>query len=62
MLGSSVRYLPGLALVGVAGVLYSRAGYGPFGDAQQRAEPCAFNRYAHDAMPRSAWSGQPPSC
>jgi hypothetical protein len=37
MVRSSVRYPPGLALVGLAGVLYSRAGYDPFGDAQQRA-------------------------
>jgi hypothetical protein len=49
MIRSSVRYLPGLALVGVAGVLYSRAGYAPFGDAQQRVKPCAFTRCANDA-------------
>jgi hypothetical protein len=49
MMRSSARYLPGLVLVGLAGVLYSRAGYGPFGDAEQRAKPCTFTRCAHNA-------------
>jgi hypothetical protein len=29
MIRSRVRYLPGLALLSLAGVLYIRAGYGP---------------------------------
>lgn len=41
--------MAGLALVGLVGILYNRAGYDPFGDAQQRAKPCAFTRCAHDA-------------
>ena len=51
MIRSSVRYLLGLALIGLAGVLYSRAGYGPFGGAEQRAEPCTFTRCDHNASP-----------
>jgi hypothetical protein len=46
---SPLRYLPGLALVVLAAVLYSRAGYGPFGDPAQRARPCTVSRCAHNA-------------
>jgi hypothetical protein len=49
MILSLLRYLPGLVLIGLAAVLYSRAGYGPFGDPAQRARPCTVSRCAHNA-------------
>lgn len=35
---SATPNLPGLALMSLAAVLFSRAGYGPFGDPAQRAK------------------------
>jgi hypothetical protein len=49
MILSLLRYLPGLALIGLAAVLYSRKGYGPLGDPAQRAKPCTVSRCAHNA-------------
>jgi hypothetical protein len=46
---SLLRYLSGLALVVLAAVLYSRKGYGPFGDPAQRVKPCTVSRCAHNA-------------
>jgi hypothetical protein len=46
---AKLRYLPGLALAALAGLLYSRAGHGPFGDPAQRSRPCEATRCAHNA-------------
>jgi hypothetical protein len=46
---SPLRYLPGLGLIVLAAVLYSRKGYGPFGGPAQRSKPCTVSRCAHNA-------------
>jgi hypothetical protein len=46
---SLLRYVPGLGLLALAAVLYSRKGYGPFGDPAQRSKPCTVSRCAHNA-------------
>jgi hypothetical protein len=49
MIRSMMRYLPGLALIGLAAVIFSRKGYGPFGDNARRADACTVSRCAHNA-------------
>jgi hypothetical protein len=46
---SATPNLRGLALISLAAVLFSRAGYGPSGDPAQRAKPCTMSRCAHNA-------------
>ncbi len=43
------RYLPAGLLAAGALVLYARAGYGPLGNARQRAAPCTPTHCAHNA-------------
>lgn len=49
MFRSIARYLPGIALAIAAAVLFSRAGYGPFGEPAQRGRPCTPTRCRHNA-------------
>jgi hypothetical protein len=46
---SPLRYIPGLWLIVLAAVLYTRKGYGPFGNPAWRTEPCTVSRCAHNA-------------
>jgi hypothetical protein len=49
MIRNSLRYLPGVLFAALSLVLYSRAGYGPFGDPQQRGQACTLTRCRHNA-------------
>jgi hypothetical protein len=39
-----------LMLTSGSAVLFSRAGYGPFGDPRQRQKPCTADRCRHNAF------------
>jgi hypothetical protein len=49
MIRSFARYCPGLTLVALSAVLFTRAGFGPFGDPAQREKPCELTRCRHNA-------------
>jgi hypothetical protein len=40
----------GATLLGGSIVLFSRAGYGPFGDSAYRGRPCTVDRCPHNAL------------
>jgi hypothetical protein len=47
----NARHLvPALMLTCGSGVLFSRAGFGPFGDPRQRQKPCTAGRCRHNAF------------